>query len=227
MSLGSRPLAAALRTSAAHAFVASVDAPVLTDHDEHHLRRVLRIRADQQVTVSDGRGSWMVCRLTTAGLEQLTPVVSEPEPQPSCVVSAIPKGDRVDGVVAKLTEVGITDIVLADMDRSVVRWTGERLERQRQRLTRVLTEAAMQSRRVWLPTLVVGESFADAAARPGAVVADPDGEQVVQTACIIVGPEGGFSDRELGIGLARLCLADHVLRVETAAVVAAVRVRGF
>ena len=44
----------ALRRSAAHVFVASIEAPALSDEDMHHLVRVLRLRAGEQVSVSDG-----------------------------------------------------------------------------------------------------------------------------------------------------------------------------
>src|SRR4029079_6965526 len=53
----------ALRGSAAHVFVSSLVAPQLTDEDEHHLRRVLRIRDSDVVTLSDGIGSWTTARL--------------------------------------------------------------------------------------------------------------------------------------------------------------------
>ena len=48
----------ALRASAAHVFVDSLDAPVPSDDDAHHLFRVLRLRDGEVVTVSDGNGSW-------------------------------------------------------------------------------------------------------------------------------------------------------------------------
>ena len=50
-----------LRGSAAHVFVESLDSPVLSDDDSHHLFRVLRLRDGETVTVSDGRGSWRPC----------------------------------------------------------------------------------------------------------------------------------------------------------------------
>jgi len=212
-----------LRASAAHVFVESIDAPVLSDGDQHHLQRVLRVRERDVVTVSDGRGAWVAARLVGGDVRVDGDVHHHAAPPTSTVVSAIPKGDRVDWIVQKLTEIGISQIVLADFARSVVRWDGERLDKQRQRLHRVMLEAAMQSRRVWLPRLIIGETFDVAVQRPDAVLAEPDGDSGGQASCVIVGPEGGFAESELAAPVGRIGLGDTVLRVETAAVVAGLR----
>lgn len=208
-----------LRASAAHVFVESIDAPELAEGDRHHLQRVLRVRDRDVVTVSDGRGAWVAASIVNGELHIVDEVQRQPQPPTSTVVSAIPKGDRVDWIVQKLTEIGVMQIVLADFARSVVRWDADRLVKQRQRLQRVMIEAAMQSRRAWLPDLVIGEPFQASAQRPGATLAEPDGDPDVRSNCIIVGPEGGFSDDELTAPIGRICLGDTVLRVETAAVV--------
>lgn len=213
----------ALRHSAAHLFVESLSDPQISDADQHHVQRVLRVRDGQRVTLSDGAGSWAEATWRAGAAELDGPAVYVDRPPASCVVSAIPKGERVDLVVQKLTELGIAEIVLADMDRSVVRWDGARLERQRQRLWRIAVDAAAQSRRVWLPTLVIGEPLAVAAARHGAAFAEPDGQDPAGR-CLIIGPEGGFSERELAIDLPRVALSTQILRVETAAIVAGIRI---
>jgi RsmE family RNA methyltransferase len=74
---------------------------------------------------------------------------------------------------------------------------------------------------VWLPTLRGPVPFAEAATIPGVVLAEPDGQPGIAASAVIIGPEGGFSAEELSLPLARLRLVDTVLRVETAAVVAA------
>lgn len=217
----------ALRSSAAHVFVDSLDQPVLDPDDDHHLRRVLRVRPDQQVTVSDGAGRWSAAHLAAGPqLDLVGELTVEAPLAPSCVAVAVPKGDRVDLVVQKLTELGVAEMILTSMDRSVVRWDAQRAARQHDRLTRIAREAASQSRRVWLPAIRVGWDLQRVIGhRPDACLADPDGEdQGEQSSCIVVGPEGGFSERELGLVAKRICLSQHILRVETAAIAAAVRV---
>lgn len=211
----------ALRSSAAHVFVESVDAPDPSPDDVHHLFRVLRLRDGEVVTVSDGRGSWRTTVASGGTLRIEGDTVREPEPTACIIAAAIPKGDRAEWMVQKLTEIGVTEIVLLHCARSVVRWEGERGAKQLARLQRVAREAAVQSRRVWLPVVRGPVPFAEAAALPGAVLAEPDGDVGVAAATVLIGPEGGFSPEELAAPVPRVRLVDTVLRVETAALVAA------
>ncbi|MDP9387691.1 MAG: 16S rRNA (uracil(1498)-N(3))-methyltransferase, partial [Actinomycetota bacterium] len=148
--------------AAAHAFVADPASPVLDDDDRHHLERVLRLRAGEAVTVSDGAGRWRACMWAPGGrLEPTGPVVADPPPMPPVTVAfALTKGDRPEWVVQKLTEVGVDVIVAFRGDRSVVRWDAERAAAQVSRWRRVAREAAMQSRRRWLPTVADVADFA-------------------------------------------------------------------
>ncbi|MBI4884053.1 MAG: RNA methyltransferase, partial [Actinobacteria bacterium] len=139
------------------------------------------------------------------------------------------KGDRLEWMVQKLTELGVSDMVFVDCERSVVKWTSERGAQQLLRLTRVAREAAMQSRRVWLPALRGPLDYADVIALPGAVIADPDGGSLAgfdndphSGRIVVIGPEGGFSAAEVGMSRHSVSLGQQILRVETAAVCAAV-----
>ena len=215
----------ALRSSAAHLFVDSVDAVSPTADDAHHLFRVLRVRAGEVVTVSDGQGAWRTARVEGDGLVPDGDVVREPEPTACTVAVAIPKGDRLEWMVQKLTEIGASRIMLTDCARSVVRWDAAKAERQLERLRRIAREAAAQSRRVWLPELSGPVPFSSAAALPDAVLADPTGETGPLGSVVVIGPEGGFSDDELRFGPRRVTLGETVLRVETAALVAVTLMR--
>jgi 16S rRNA (uracil1498-N3)-methyltransferase len=212
---------ARLRTSAAHVLVDDVDAPEPDDDALHHLGRVLRLRDGEPVTVTDGRGRWCPCRMRGGGLavDGAPEDVAAPATMLTIAV-APPKGDRAEWLVQKCTEIGVDRIVLLAAERSVVRWDDERAARHLERLRRVAVEAAMQSRRVWLPEVVgsvpAGAVLADAA------VAEPDGRRIGPAdAVVAVGPEGGWTDAELDAAGDRVSLGPHVLRVETAAVVAA------
>lgn len=211
-----------LRRSAAHVFVDDLDAPVLETDDEHHLRRVLRLRPDDVVTVSDGAGRWRTARLTADGVVPDGAVVTVAQQRQVEVWSAIPKGDRPELIVQKLTELGVARIGFVDCARSVVRWDPPRSDRQLQRLRRVAREAAMQSRRVWLPE-VVGP-VALARLEPGGLAfADPDGGPLDEAVSrVVIGPEGGFTPDELAAAPAVVAIGELVLRVETAAIAAAV-----
>ncbi len=199
---------------------------MLADDDRHHLERVLRVRAGDAVTVSDGAGSWRDCRF---GPELVTDgeVHHLPAPEPVLTIGfALVKGERPELIVQKLTELGIDRIVAFAADRSVVKWDAERALRHGRRLDRVAREASMQSRRCRLPEIVVAGGFAQvvAASSPGALaLADRGGEAPTgATTTVLVGPEGGWTDEERAAVPRRVGLGDHVLRVETAAIAAGV-----
>lgn len=219
-------LPAALRTSVAHVFVESLEQPILDDVDLHHLRRVLRVRDSDTVSVSDGAGRWQTGRLRCEVFAPDGPITTEPEAAAVTIATAIPKGDRVEWMVQKLTELGVGRIVLVDFTRSIVRWHGERAAKQVERLRRISREAAMQSRRVRLPVVEGPVPFGVvvAAGASGMVLADPDGDLPALDGwhTIVVGPEGGLTPEELGCGLPAVSLSTNVLRIETAAVAAAV-----
>ena len=210
-----------LRGSAAHVFVESLTAPQLTVEDDHHLRRVLRIRDTDVITVADGVGSWVTARLRVDGLEAASDPTAEPALRPSAVFCAIPKGDRPEWIVQKLTEIGATTIGFIECSRSVVHWDEERARRQGERLRRVAREAAMQSRRTWLPEVLDVMPIATAATRPNCALADPAGVDAIgaDVDTVLVGPEGGFTPAELDLVTRHVPLSVNVLRVETAALV--------
>jgi 16S rRNA (uracil1498-N3)-methyltransferase len=215
----------ALRDSVAHVFVDDLAAPILSDDDQHHLARVLRVRDGESVSASNGRGGWRLCQWRDGEIHPTGEVQHVAAPIPRLGVAFVPvKGDRPEWVVQKLTEIGIDDIVvLAPTRRAVVRWGDDKHLRKLQVVAR---EAAMQSRRVWLPTVTGPVSLAEVCALPGAAVADPAGEPLIAepspaTSLLIIGPEGGFDADEIAPTVRRVSLGDTVLRAETATLVAA------
>lgn len=211
----------------AHAFVADVDAPELDPADRHHLERALRLRVGDEITVADGAGRWRHCRFGPV-LEPTDGVVADPDPHPAITVAFAPvKGARPEWVVQKLTEIGVDRIIPFLGDRSVVQWDEAKVTRQHERLETIVREAAMQSRRSRLPVVEALTTFDALAPRDGAVIAAPDGHPpTIAGSLVLVGPEGGWSDRERAFGLSAICLATNVLRAETAAIAAATTLCG-
>jgi 16S rRNA (uracil1498-N3)-methyltransferase len=232
---GRRLAAAAARAAAAaQVFVDDPERPRLSEEDAHHLGRVLRLRDGEEVVVSDGSGAW---RRTTWQGGELVPLHGAGGPggdgslqferrdEPALTVVFAPvKGERPEWVAQKLTELGMDRIVPLRAERSVVRWTGARGQAAVDKLRRVVHEAAAQCRRVWLPE--VGDTLAFAQLRalgaPGEVVlAQLSGDRpTLAHRVVAVGPEGGWSDAELGSGLPTVGFGLSVLRAETAAVTA-------
>ena len=218
-----------LRRSSAHVLVDApadleTDALVVDDDVEHHLRRVLRLRDAETVTATDGEGSWREYRSVVTGqalrLDPVGPVRRIVRPSSGVTVAtAIPKGDRVDWLVQKCTELGADRIVLLHAENSVVRWKPDRARKQIVRLRRIADEAVRQSRRVWRATVDGPVDAVDTLG--GFVVAEPGGRAVrVGDRRVAIGPEGGWSAAELGAADDTIDLGPQILRTETAATVA-------
>ena len=210
---------------------------MLEPEDLHHLVRVLRLRDGEVVSVSDGAGEWRLCHLENGGeLAVAGEIFSEPPPVPTVTIGfAIPKGDRPEWIVQKLTEIGVDRIILLHAGHSVVRWEPSRAAKNLERLTKVARQAAMQSRRVRRVELVgplliddvIGgvPTGDDQVSMPNPVCgAEPDGGPIdLGRPTILIGPEGGWTTGELAQFGATVSLGPTILRVETAAMVAAAR----
>jgi 16S rRNA (uracil1498-N3)-methyltransferase len=221
-----------LRDTAAHVVVdasefasAATPGAVLSPSDDvaTHLAGSLRLRDGETVSVTDGAGRWALTTVRRAGPRlDLVGTGNHGEVARDgqvTIAAAIPKGDRLDWMVQKVTELGVDRLVLLHADRSVVRWDADRAGRQLDRARRVSLEACRQSRRCWL--LRIEGPVPSAGLPDGAVLAEPGGRPIAPTDRVVaIGPEGGWTDRELALG-PTVSLGSTVLRTETAALAAA------
>ncbi|MBK5223037.1 MAG: 16S rRNA (uracil(1498)-N(3))-methyltransferase [Acidimicrobiia bacterium] len=205
-----------------HVFVDDLARPVLTSADRHHLEKVVRMRAGDPLTASDGRGGWRPCRFGDP-LEVSGEVQVAGRRSPEITIAFTPvKGDRPEWVVQKLTELGVDTIVVLRTERSVVRWDDERAVRQLERFRRIAHEAAMQCRRCHLPEVEGVLGVAEVAGWPGVARADMGGRPAaLGRPVVLIGPEGGWTDAECELVPDAIGLGDYVLRAETAALAAA------
>jgi 16S rRNA (uracil1498-N3)-methyltransferase len=216
-----------LRSTSAHVLVDSGGLvaggeATIDDETEHHLRRVLRLRDGDVVSVTDGQGRWCLAVVVVDGnalrLEASTPVVVESAPTRTITIAAaMPKGDRLDWMVQKVTELGVDRLVLLHAEHSVVRWKPDRIEHQLARLQRIADEALRQSRRVQRMTIDAPVPAMDVLGQ--FVAAEPGGRTLrAGDTAVAVGPEGGWSASELAVCRDRIDLGPTILRTETAAV---------
>jgi 16S rRNA (uracil1498-N3)-methyltransferase len=231
---------------------AALDSPTLTieGEDARHLAVVRRAQPGDLVRVSDGRGRIVEARLTSVkpsavGAEIVTSTLSL-APTPRVVVhQGLAKGDKVDGVIRHLVEMGIDGVVVFEAGRSVARWDPARQAGAARRWATIAREAAKQSRRAWLPTMSGPLSVTEAAAAGAGpatgpvlgLVAHPTaahrlGEVLAtggagnpEAVWLVIGPEGGLSDAEVAdfaaAGAVAVSLGEQILRTETASVAAA------
>lgn len=137
------------------------------------------------------------------------------------IATAIPKGNRLDFYLQKLTEIGTTEIYFVEFERSVRNTISE------SRCSRILEEACIQSRRYFLPKISFCKSWKEIPNLQDLVVFMPEGalfskENWKPNLVPLVGPEGGFSPKELEEfsreGLEQFRLPTPILRIETAGI---------
>jgi 16S rRNA (uracil1498-N3)-methyltransferase len=222
-----------MRRAVAHAFIDDLARPALSDQDVHHFSRALRLRPGEVVSVSDGRGGSRLCEWHGGPLGLLSDPTWEPRPDPLLTVAcALTKGEHPEWAVQKLTEAGADRVVIMVTDRCVARWAPNNQGRQLERLREIARQAAMQSRRCWLPLVEGPVPFSALVGgddgRPGsgavALAEQGGGPLTLATPTVLVGPEGGWSDEELAAVPEgrRVALGPNVLRAETSAVAAGV-----
>jgi 16S rRNA (uracil1498-N3)-methyltransferase len=215
----------------------------LLDGDEgRHAAAVRRIRAGEQVLLSDGHGGLARCEVTAARRDELELRVLRRwvEPPPALRVTlaqALIKGDRGELAIELATEAGVDAVLPWRAERCIARWDdGPRGAKALQRWRATARQSAKQSRRGTVPevsepmdTAALAQRCRDAAlplvlhegaAQPLPSVSLPDSGEVL----LAVGPEGGITDSELdglvGAGACPVRLGPTVLRSSTAAVVA-------
>jgi 16S rRNA (uracil1498-N3)-methyltransferase len=151
------------------------------------------------------------------------------------IASAVPKGDRADWMIEKLSELGVSRFIPLATARSVVHPKGAgKLDRWR----RIATESAKQSRRagvLQIEPLTALDRFTESLESPAVFLStDPKAPPILSCSsfilhpsslCLLIGPEGGWTDDEMAAfarrNLTAAKLTETILRVETAAVVAA------
>ena len=209
----------------------SGEEPVELPGDElDKLRKVLRLSTGAEIGVLPDDGSLIRCRLegrSAVPLEKLWP-----DTEPSLVLTvaqALPKGDKLDEIVRACSEIGVSRFLLFPSDRTVVQWDAKKTNERLRRLSVIAREACELSFRTRLPSFqVFGKLDEVLKAEPSCVVlSEAEGvprylEKGGDSLCLVVGPEGGWSPRELKlIGDRGATLGPRVLRVDHAAAAAA------
>ncbi|GAA2475234.1 16S rRNA (uracil(1498)-N(3))-methyltransferase [Terrabacter carboxydivorans] len=217
---------------------AVVGSSLLLDGDEgRHAATVVRLRAGEHCFVADGAGRRALLEVTDVDRTwvrgRVLEVTQEPEPAPRLVlVQALAKGDRDEQAVEAATELGVDEVVPWQAERSVVVWRGDRAAKSLAKWAAVVTRAAKQSRRARVPLTSPAVGLAPLAARVGAsaltLVLHEDATEPLASVelpgsgdvLVVVGPEGGITDRELetltAAGARAVRLGSTILRASSA-----------
>ena len=212
------------------------DEVVLGGEVHHHLCRVLRLAPGDDLELLDGRGLVARCRIEelakkVARVRVLARRREQEHLFPVRLIQGLPKGDKMDLILQKGTELGVTAFTPLVAGRSVARLSPGRQEGRLQRWEKIVQEAARQSGRVVLPRVdePVGLDAALAGdedlrlllweeeSRPLRLALPEDGPR---SAAILVGPDGGLAAAEVNAaraaGFVPVSLGQRILRTETA-----------
>ncbi|NWF58632.1 MAG: 16S rRNA (uracil(1498)-N(3))-methyltransferase [Fischerella sp.] len=220
---------------------------MLTSEQQHYLCRVLRLQEGDRFIAMDGMGKWWLAQLAGAEAKILQSVTVETELSTAIILMlALPKGNAFDEVVRCCTELGVTCIVPVVSDRTLLNPSPQKLERWR----RIAKEAAEQSERAVVPVILEPISFSNSLSLVNSHLSFVTNQKYIceargdyphllsclqgkeklpnnqrqKTMAIAIGPEGGWTDKEIesaiNAGFQPVSLGRRILRAVTAPIVA-------
>lgn len=219
---------------------------VITGDDIHHISKVMRYKRGDSVICNHPNGQAAVCTITEMGIDGIQMSIAEwldvsaELPLDVTIAQGLPKGDKLDMIVQKGTELGACAFIPFEAERSVVVWDNNKQVKKLQRLRKIAKEASEQSQRNRIPELkqlmnlagLIEESkdyevklfaYEEAAKTSnyhsfGSVINNLDDHAQL---LVCIGPEGGFSVQEAeklqAAGFYPVRLGPRILRTETAA----------
>ncbi|SCC90906.1 Ribosomal RNA small subunit methyltransferase E [Chlamydiales bacterium SCGC AG-110-M15] len=205
--------------------------------EHHHLAHVVRGKEGGVIDLVNGRGYLAHARIQKLGRRNVDVCVEgvdyqEREGFRMILAQAMPRANRLDTILEKVTELGVTEIRLFPGERSEKRKRSENVDRMRS----VLISAMKQSGRLYIPDLVLkgeigewdqleGKGYFGDISEGAPLFEDAwKGDKPKGEAVFVVGPESGFSEREEGLlrekGFVGVKLSDAILRTDTAPIMA-------
>lgn len=209
------------------------DEPIpLPKEEVDKLRKVLRLGPGAEVAVLPDDGRLFRCEFDGRYAVPIREEHVEGEaPYRLTIAQALPKPDKLDEVVRMGTEIGVAAFVVFPSERSVVRWSADKLADRLRRLRSIAREAAEVCFRTRLPSIEAASNLDAVFAQHAQAIVLSEVEGVprhlldglpAEAATVVIGPEGGWAPREVtSIGDRARTLGPRVLRVDTAAAAAA------
>ena len=209
-------------------------------NDEHHILHVMRMKKGDEIEVVDNQKLFL-CRLDETNplkVSAIHEIASDVEiSEDVTLLFALTKGDKIDLVLQKATELGVKKVALIQSERTVVKYEAKDIDKKSQRFQKIMKEASEQSHRVIVPEFLgvfnlkqlPKECFSDinfvAYEKDASKINESfEGLSKGKSVSILIGPEGGFSEQEIAnltkLGFIRTSLGKRILRAETAAIYA-------
>ncbi|MBR6223494.1 MAG: 16S rRNA (uracil(1498)-N(3))-methyltransferase [Lachnospiraceae bacterium] len=214
----------------------------ITGDDVNHIKNVLRMKVGDILNISDGSDKEYVCEIESIDEDAVSCCITDVNASYSelkteiTLFQGLPKGDKLESIVQKTVELGVTRIVPVAMKRSVVKLDEKKAAKKVERMNAIALAAAKQSKRTVIPEVCPVMDFKAAVAfsksldrvlvpyesAEGIEGAKREIKAVheVKSLGIFIGPEGGFDPLEIegleGIGARTITLGHRILRTETA-----------
>ncbi|MGZ8385931.1 MAG: 16S rRNA (uracil(1498)-N(3))-methyltransferase [Nitrospira sp.] len=210
-----------------------------------HLRDSLRITVGETLWLNNGQGAKCRVAITEVSKRAVTARILEtiqepPRETPRLILGqSLLKGEKMDWVIQKATELGVSEIVPIESQHSVVQLKADRVDHQLARWQRIALEAAQQSEQWRIPTIATPDSLSALLTSWATgmltlmLVERRDGKSLqtvtlpqdaTGSILVLIGPEGGWSQEEAQIaeqgGSRLITCGQHILRSETAAIAA-------
>jgi 16S rRNA (uracil1498-N3)-methyltransferase len=223
----------------------STDQFNISGDDYHHIVRVMRMKAGDEIICVSPQGRSAVCQIAEITDEMVMANVVKWEegtkelPVHVVIASGLPKGDKLELIIQKGTELGAYEFVPFTASRSIVKWDSKKAAKKVERWQKIAKEAAEQSHRSWVPEVKEPISFKELVKASDEytykLVAYEEeareGEASVLSSTlaklgkgdsllIVFGPEGGLTSQEVDLlkknGFLACGLGPRILRTETA-----------
>ena len=216
----------------------------ISGDDGKHIARVMRMEEGDRLIAVDN-GVAFICEITQIHTDGVTvkkiegSLPSNEMQVKVTIACGLPKGDKLDFIVQKGTELGMTSIIPFEAERSIVKWDSKKGDKKVERLRKIAKEAAEQCHRTIIPDILTPMSFKQLlqesrnydirlfADEEDAKGTDPNriadrlkNVYHKQTVFVVFGPEGGLSRREAedmrSADFQSVSLGPRILRTETA-----------
>ncbi|HYG06561.1 MAG TPA: 16S rRNA (uracil(1498)-N(3))-methyltransferase [Stenotrophomonas sp.] len=214
----------------------------LPEEAANHLLRVLRLAEGDACVLFNGDGHDYPATITLASKREARVRLGEPQrvdnesPRAIVLLQGIARGEKMDLILQKATELGVSAVLPVNAERTEVKLDAQRMAKRVAHWHSVIVSACEQSGRARVPSLAAPQSLAAAAAAVPSealrLTLDPQGEHRLATlqaapdtpVVVAIGPEGGWSPRDREIlakaGFQGLRLGPRILRTETAGLAA-------
>ena len=206
----------------------------LSGDDLYHITRVMRMKDHEEIeVVYEEQVFLFFLRLGEDVKVVIKTILPKVEKREQEIVLVIPllKEQKMDYILQKATELGVTKIIPVVMERSIIRLEPSKENKKMERWTKICKEASEQSKRVKIPIITEVKHFSDLACMEGVkfVCSTREKENNLKkfvekhqnygTIIIVVGPEGGLSEKEekelIKMGFECVSLGERIMRVET------------